>query len=195
MNALSKELLFADAVGVPVAGGGYMLNETYWGYVIRAADDTVSPLGARQAVAGLCGAVSALFALVIWAGPAAMLSVNVPEMRIALSVFFLGLALMLVRYATRGDNVELEIDTKAGELREVVRNRAGRPSLLGRWDFSEFGGVFVDRSSGDLTDMGLMLRYRNTSTVIEVARGPLARVESLRDRIGRDLLDSQAGAM
>ncbi len=95
-------------------------------------------------------------------------------------------------FASRGTKLEVQIDTAQGEVREIVRNRAGRPSLLGSYGFDAIGGVFIDRINGqDRLPMGhavLVLRYLNTAQTMPVAAGREDDLAPLRDRLGRDLM-------
>ena len=60
--------------------------------------------------------------------------------------------------------------------------------MIGRYDFKSFSGLFIDRERGEKGHGALMLRYRNSTTLLEVAYGPLPRIEALRDRLGKDLI-------
>ncbi|NVK06784.1 MAG: hypothetical protein HWD81_04505 [Marivivens sp.] len=191
MNALTTDRLFHNgAIEVPMgcSKADFMLADTYWGYVIRSLEGPSPMVKTLQAVALFVGAVFALAAVGLWLMPSSIVSDGVQVIKIGLTVFLAVVSAFCFRYATRGAEVELEFDTNVRELREVVRNHAGRPSLIGRYDFKSFSGLFIDRERGEKGHGALMLRYRNSTTLLEVAYGPLPRIEALRDRLGKDLI-------
>ena len=162
------------------------MRETHWGYIITGAEAEKMRVRALQIAAMAVGAAFMTCAVALWVFPSAATAHGF-EFHLGLSCAFVALGFFLVRFATRGTLVEIEVDLKAKELREVVRNRTGRPSLLGKWSFDSFGGLFIDRSKLSIDQAALMLRYRDTATVVEIASGPLSVIEPLRDRIGRDV--------
>jgi len=164
------------------------LDETYWGYIIRDTRRDNGLLFAMQAVAGLMAASFACATVGLWALPSMAFTGVALMSKALLSFFFLGMAGVLSWYASRGSRSEMQIDLRLGEVREVVRNRAGRSTLISRYGFDAIGGTLLEsgkRSNGQAT---LKIRYRNTAQTIEVARGPIGLLEALRDRLGRDLL-------
>ncbi len=191
MNAMATtDYSMSQAVDVPVAltNEGVALNDTYWGYVIHNDDKASALVMSMQIGATVVGAAFLLAAVGLWVLPSAIVSSGDIELTAIASAFFAVMGGLFLRYASRGTEVEIQVDTNSKELREVVRNRAGRPSLLAIWPFDAFGGLFIDRSRAEQS--ALMLRLRNTSTVVEIARGSLKEVEALRDRLGRDMLGS-----
>ncbi len=166
------------------------VDETYWGYVIRseAPDPVYVVLG--QAIAWLLGAGFAVAALGLWVMPSMAFGGGVLPMKLAVSTVLGCIAALLLWFASRGGRTELQVDTSLGEFREVVRNRAGRPSLVGRYGFDAIGSVFLDRAVGRQGEACLVMRYRNTTQVVSVAHGEIGMLESLRDRLGRDLMTS-----
>ena len=169
---------------------GTNVRETHWGYVIKGTEAEHVRVRAAQAASCFMGGAFLISAVALWIFPSRALAAGF-ELHLTLTCIFLAVGYFLVRYGTRGTLVEIEVDLNAKELREVVRNRAGRPSLLGKWSFDSFGGLFIDRSKLSSGEAALMLRYRGTATVVEVASGPLPRIENLRDRLGRDVFASQ----
>ena len=74
-----------------------------------------------------------------------------------------------------------------GEVREVICNRAGKPTTVGCYGFDTIGGVFLEYNE-DHETASLVLRYRNTSQTVHVAEGTEAQLISLRDRLAQDLM-------
>jgi len=94
-------------------------------------------------------------------------------------------------YASRGTQTEIHVDTRLAELREVVVNRAGRPTLLSRHGFDAVADVAFDpdgapdapRQTG-----ALVIRNEETSALVQVATGSFEALDRLRQRLGRDLM-------
>lgn len=177
-----------DTPAIDMSHASMALDETYWGYIIRDMRRSDSILVAMQLAAGAMAAAFAVATMGLWAMPSMAFTGAAIMSKAILSAFFLGMAGVLAWYATRGSRSELQVDLRLGEVREVVRNRAGRATLIGRYGFDSIGGAFLDNAKSVKGTATLKIRYRNTTQTIEVARGPLARIEALRDRLGRDLL-------
>jgi len=173
------------------------VEETHWGYIVRSTEATPIALVAAQVASWGIGVSLVVAAGAMWVMPAGPGRAEAPGMSIALSVLMLGVGALCLWYASRGVTSELQVDTKLGEVREVVRNRAGRPTPIGRYGFDAIGGVYIDvaakgaRRERDARG-ALVLRYRNTAQTLHVARGDLGTLAPLRDRIGRDLLVMRA---
>lgn len=164
------------------------LDETYWGYIIRSNEGPGFSIAVLQGLAMFFGACFIAVAIGLIAGPQILTGSLDFAMRGVAGVLFGGMAAFLLWFATRGVQSELQIDNSLGEVREVVRNRAGKSTLVGRYGFDAIGGVFMDRNAGKAGEAALLLRYRNTSQVLPVARGSIASLEVLRNRLGQDLI-------
>jgi hypothetical protein len=189
----SQEFGEASTVRVePRPQRSFRIEDTYWGYIICGTEKAPAWLVATQ----LASWVTGVLFLVVAVG---MIGISGTGNTVELMLFKVGAAVplavvagLLFWYASRGTMIELEIDTSRGEVREVLRNRTGRSTLLGLYGFDSIGGVFLERHKADgLRRSGqatLVLRYRNTSQVLRVARGSEPALEVLRDRLGRDLM-------
>lgn len=176
----------------------FALEERDWGYVIRSNEDPSVWAVAGQFGAWAGGIGAALAAAAQWMLPAAAQSllpaalVGAPLPRLALSLALLLGAAVLLWFASRGLRPEVEVDTARREVRQMVRNRAGRPTLVARHDFETIGGVVLDRGArrGEYrpSHAALVLRYRNTVQMLPVVYGRASDLVSLRDRLGRDLI-------
>ena len=166
----------------------FRVDETHWGYIVHKTGERKILISVLQFFAMFFGACFVAVALGLMLMPQALSGSTDLTMRIGAAVVFGGMAAFLLWYASRGTQSEVQIDNTLGEVREVVRNRAGRPTLHGRYGYDAIGGVFLDRSSPKSTNATLVLRYRNTAQTLPVARGPVSELEGLRNRIGRDLM-------
>ena len=170
----------------------YSVESNHWGYTIRSGHPAPFMILLVQALVWVAGCVLIAMAFGLWLLPAAINQGPVLGLKLGSSVLMLAAAAYCMWYASRGVMPELQIDTSRGEVREVVRNRTGRPTQVGLYGFDAIGGVFIDRGPGFGARRGanstLVLRYRNTPQTLFVASGNLADLTSLRDRLGRDLM-------
>lgn len=164
----------------------FNILETYWGYVVRPKGGPRLIIQIQQLLATLVGAsfLAAAFGMLLV--PQMAVGTLDFTMRAGAAVIFCGIAAFCLWYATRGTVSELQIDNNLGEVREVIRNRAGTSTLLGSYGFDAIGGVYIERREGNNSE--LVLRYRNTSQKLPVARGHASTLEHLRDRLGQDLM-------
>ncbi|MCA1776136.1 MAG: hypothetical protein LC676_11150 [Loktanella sp.] len=169
------------------AGPSFWVNETFWGYVVRAEGRPSPVVLVTQALSMLIAAAMIVVAFGLWLSPASFVESSDLVFRGVASVTLVATAAVLLWHASRGTKVELQVDLNMAEVREVVNNRAGRATLLGRHGFDAIGGVFIDRSRGRGAST-LCLRYRNTSQMLFVASGDDADLEGLCGRLGRDLV-------
>lgn len=184
-----------DTPAIDLAHPSMSLDETYWGYIIRDMRRNDNTLVMMQLAAGGLAAALVVATAGLWALPSVAFTGVALMSKALLSAFFLGMAGILGWYATRGTRSELQVDLRLGEAREVVRNRAGRATLIGRYGFDAIGGAFLDTSKTGKGRAALKIRYRNTTQTIEVARGPQSHIEALRDRLGRDLLSDPSAKL
>jgi len=167
----------------------FEIDETYWGYIIRSKDGPGLSIVLLQGLAMFFGACMLAVAAGLMIVPQMMTGSLDLTMRGMAAVFFTAAAVFLLWFGTRGVETELQIDNTLGEVREVLRNRSGKSTLVGRYGFDAIGGVFLDRNAGRLKgEAALMLRYRNTTQVLPVARGSVAALEALRNRLGQDMI-------
>jgi len=164
----------------------FSIDETYWGYVVRPQGRPRLIIQVQQYAATLIGAGFLAGAIGMLLVPQLASDTIDLAMRAGAATIFASIAAFCLWFATRGSETELQIDNNRGEVREVIRNRAGNSTLLGTYGFDAIGGVFIDRSGGKTAE--LVLRYRNTNQTLPVARGHALTLESLRDRLGQDLM-------
>lgn len=176
----------------PITKDGYQIDDTYWGYVVRTIEPPSLTLSVFQGLSWLAGIGFVVATAGLWLMPSSMTGPDVLGMKIGATAVALALSVFCLWFASRGTDSEIQIDTRMGEVREVVRNRTGRSTLVGRYGFDAIGSVFIDAGpNADRRTMetgSLVLRYRNTAQTMHVATGTTARLALLRDRIGRDLM-------
>lgn len=174
------------------------IDEAFWGYTVRSTDAPPMALVFAQAVAWMIGIACLISTLGLWLIPSGSATVGAMGMKLGATVLALAMAAFCLWFASRGSDSELQIDTHKGEVREMVRNRAGKATMIGRYGFDAIGSVFIDhgarRARDGSGDGVLVLRYRNTAQTLRVASGPLGSLMPLRDRLGRDLMLGSVGA-
>lgn len=175
------------ALNARIDAPSFWISETFWGYVIKSKRHASVPVMIAQAFSMLLAAAMLVVALGLWLSPNAFGSAADMLFRAAGSASLVFTAAILLWHASRGTQSELQIDLHLAEVREVVANRTGRETLIGRHGFDAIGGVFIERAQRTGPDT-LLLRYRNTSQVLFVAEGSAIMLEGLRDRLGRDLV-------
>ena len=160
------------------------VTETWWGYVIRNEREISAARRMVTIVAGLLAVAFAVSSVALWMAPTSLLSGDVVLMKAGGSSLMALIALLFARFATEDPVVEIQVDCRKSELREVVRRTGDETRLLGRYGFEEIGGLFFDRKGGGR----LVARYRNTPHLITIAEGGGPALERIRDRLGRDVM-------
>lgn len=165
----------------------FATEDVFWGYKVRSRDTAPVSVLVVQTVCFFLGAclLTATFGVLVL--PTLFFDGGVGFMRIGAAVFMGAIGFYLLWYASRGSIPEIHVDRKAREIREVVANRFGGPTLVGLYSFDEISGIYLepDEATGQSQ---LLLEYNDTAQTISVAAGTEAQLLSLRDRIAQDLL-------
>ncbi len=160
------------------------VTETWWGYVIRNEREISGGRRLLTILAGLLAVAFAVSGVALWMAPTSLLSGDVLLMKAGGSSLMALIAALFARLATEDPVVEIQVDCRRAELREVSRRAGDRTRLLGCYRFEEIGGLFFDRSGSGR----LVARYRNTAHLITIAEGGGRALERIRDRLGRDVM-------
>lgn len=167
----------------------YRINETYWGYIIHKADGAGTGTMVLQTASMVLGAAFLAAGLGLLVLPDMFSGSTDFAIRAVAAIIFFGFSAYLLWFASRGTQSEIQIDKALGEVREVVRNRAGKSTLIGRYGFDSVGGVFLDRANATGRNKAtLVLRYRNTAQTLPVVAGEISQLEGLCNRLGKDLM-------
>ena len=164
----------------------FEVKTTFWGYVIKGTGGPPLLLQVAQGVVLAFGCSFTAAALVLLTTGDAAPGAAMDSMRSGLIVVLSSMALLLMWFATRGGVVELHLDTAHGELRELVRHRAGRATLLGRHGFDDSVSLTLDRGDSPDSDAALMLRLTGGEGLC-IARGPDLALQELRRRLEQEL--------
>lgn len=175
-----------------VPESGFNVEETHWGYIVRSTCHNGHGLILSQSLSLLTGAALLAASIGMWIIPGMLAGIDALMMRMFVTIVFVAAAAMMLWYSSRGVVSEIQIDNGRGEIREVIRNHAGKMSLLACYSFDSIGGVFMEPTGSDDT-ASLVLRYRNSSDTVEVATGREGELSQLRDRISRDVIVGTTG--
>lgn len=194
MTAMPDVQMFSpDVAGADRQRGACVVEETYWGYILRATARPSLTVLAAQGASWLLGILALAGVGALWFGPSGAVAGELLGFRVGFSTVLTSLGIFLLWFASRGSLAEVQVDTARGEVREVLRNRIGRPTLLGRYGFDAFGDVRLERQAGarrrgTAGHVVLVLQFRNTDHRIEIAAGSSDELGRLRDRLGVDLM-------
>lgn len=169
----------------------FLVEDTYWGYIIRSGRGPSLGVALAQAVCfffGVCLLTASAGILVL---PTLFFDGELGAMRVGSSALFGAFAGYLLWFASRGTQAEVHVDTSMGEVREVICNRAGKPTTVSAFGFETIGGVFLNPHPKSDAYV-LSLRYRNTAQTVSVAEGTEAQLIALRDRLANDLMITPA---
>jgi hypothetical protein len=164
----------------------FSVEDTFWGYQIQSARVPAMGLVLAQSLSYFLGACFMIAAVSIVAAPLLFMGESVGVIRIVASVLFAAAAFYLLWFASRGSQTEIHVDTSVGEIRQVISNRAGKPTTVGAYGFDAIGGVHIIDAQGQMSL--LVLQYRDTDRQVSVAEGLEAQLIPLRDRMAQDLM-------
>jgi len=179
----------ARRVERPKTLAGVLLEDTSWGYIIERKRTGVTANEIIVAGAWALGIALLVSAFGMLVSPVGYDSTETIVMKGGLALLVAAIGVRLVWYSSRGTETELQVDLTLGEVRQVVRNKVGKPTLLSKYAFEDIGSVFIDRRKGLRSNGVLLLRYKNTTKLIQAAIGPVLGLEAMRDRLGRDFLE------
>lgn len=166
---------------------GPTIVETYWGYVIREAQDrfdreTVSEVALRF----LC-IVFLMAASVQWLLPASFFPGNVFAMKAGLSLVFGAFAVALYGYANRGFSTDIQVDTLRRELRVSDCTSRGQTRLRTVVPMRWIEEVVVRPFEGADASAELLVRMLDRPDFLTIARGPERKITGLSRRLKADL--------
>ncbi len=167
---------------------GPLVEESYWGFSVRSTTQAPLSFYVNQGLSLSLGAgfVAAVVGLLIV--PSAVIQSDSMTMRLGLGVFFAILAWVLISYANRGVTSELQIDCNLCEVREVLKNRISKSTLVGQYGFDSFNAVSISRRGNDPQNVELFLTSKDPSQHLMVARGTEAQIGALYGRMTRDMM-------
>ena len=173
-----------------LAEPGNLVDERRWGYILNAPGMTIAQLNIWQRLSVLVATYLLSFSLACLVPMFLGMMPHFDILCVAASVLMTLLAMPFAWYATRGSKAYIYVNTYQNELREVVPNMIGKPTVLRRIPFSEIGGVRVDH--GGEGQRAVLLLWQGGSwrrvAVLEGGRGDLT---SLREKLAKDVFGEE----
>ncbi len=165
------------------------VNEHFWGYEITPNEQLI---GIAVLLRGLCGFLMVtLFAAAvgIWLVPAVSFIGDAEVAKSLATLAFLGLSFVFARMAARGSRVRVQIDTSAGEFREVVDGPTGKDIVLAKYGFDAVEDIHVVGPRGKGSIGQVQVTFKASGKVahrIAVGDGGLLLLGPLRSRLASD---------
>ena len=163
----------------------FEVRQAFWGYAIRSTEGAPVLLQVAQGAVMAMSATFVASAMVLLLSPADGDHLSIPHLGAA--ILLMASALFLLRFATRGMVVELQVDLARGELREIVSHRVGPATMLGRHDFDPAASLHIHRRGAVLALPCLFLHHRGSAEGLCIAQGPEPVLLQLRARLAHDL--------
>jgi hypothetical protein len=160
-----------------------MVNETFWGYIVRPPQGAMSFFALSEIGAVFSGVLLMMLGAGQWLIPGAILTEDLLSMKIVTTTLFISIGLMLFWIGRRGLVQELHLDRLRGELRFIQRNHAGQSRLVGRLPFDQVESVFIHRSEirGAKSKLYLREAGRRSARLLYAAKE--AELIGVRDRL------------
>lgn len=125
-NAAQAGIGFEQAAGAAVSP----VRDSFWGFTIAPTEQMDAAELAMRGIVLLFGGAAALAALGLWLVPAVVFAGPALGIKLVGSIMLAAIGALALRHGVRGKAVHLEVDTRLGELREVVTHMTGRTEIL-----------------------------------------------------------------
>lgn len=156
------------------------IEECYWGYELRMNETALSLAVIWRALAGFGSIVALIAALGVL-----MMSAGAGITTLLISGLFVAVAVACANTGRRDTQVRVQIDTRNGELREVVDGRLGKVDVLAQYGLDAVRAVRLVGSGAD-NGFGQIHAEVEGYGSIPLADGAIAPLRALRDRIAAD---------
>ncbi|WP_208347089.1 hypothetical protein [Pseudaestuariivita rosea] len=166
---------------------GFTVEEAPWGYTIRANFKEAWVAIALQVASWAFATACILASVALWFAPSTTTGPYVVYIKFGTSVLLATLGMLLLSYSVRGRQSEFQVDTKKGEIREVVPNKSGAPTELSCYDFRDLNDVIIRQIQQNSKAETLLLSYKNGMHFVPLVSGSQHILENLKDRILADL--------
>ncbi|WP_424179583.1 hypothetical protein [Yoonia sp. TsM2_T14_4] len=162
------------------------VEDTYWGYLIRSERGESFGFVLLQSACLVLGMACLVMAAGVATLTPLMFGVALTPFRMAVVALLGAVAAYLLWFASRGTRTEIHIDTSIREIHQVIRNRAGRPTILRTHDFAQITDILTQRDDASGTAL-LVLQGNDTVLSICIAMASAPRLDALHDRLARDV--------
>ena len=170
-----------------------ILEERRWGYILNAPGKSYLQMNMMQRVSVFVAAYLLAYSLSCLVPVAAGLNMHVDILCASASLLVGFLALPFIWFATRGTKAYIYINTYRNELREVVPNMIGKPTVLRRVPFKEIGGVRIDH--GEAGERAVLMLWQGSQwRRVAVLEGGRHGLSSLREKLAKDFFSEHLAA-
>lgn len=170
----------------PVAS--YSVEETFWGYIVRSNLPESLWVTLGQGLSGVVAMSFLVASIGMWLMPGAMFAGSVVGMKALASLVLLTIAFLLARYADTGQQFELQVDTRLGEVREVAQTRTGNSKVVATYGFDAVQSLIIVPSRIGSGIGQLMMKRIDDRAPVTIAVGMVSSLERLQSRVERDLI-------
>ena len=187
MTALPDPEEFLTTLGVNAENGVQLhpdVRERFWGYEVRMTQTRTFGMSVVRSAACVAGLGFGLLgvSLLIW--PSLMQGIGLEGHSVAALACFC-LAVIAAHVYALHRPVRVQIDTSAGELREVIDRRFGGEAVLARYGLDAVAGVDVVASQTDPSFGQVHVRVKGYG-VLPVGDGAVSALRPLRDQLAVD---------
>lgn len=196
---LESKRLVKRYFGAPTFGDAQLaetpvsLDERRWGYILNAPGRSYLQMNMMQRVSVFVAAYLLSYTFSCLVAVATGLNTSVDILCVAASGLVGLLALPFIWFATRGTQAYIYINTYRNELREVVPNLIGKPTVLRRVPFRDIGGVRIDHGGAGERAV-LLLRQGSQWRRVAILEGGRRGLTSLREKLAKDVFSEQLAA-
>ncbi|MFQ6549021.1 hypothetical protein AADZ90_013785 [Aestuariibius sp. 2305UL40-4] len=172
----------------PALLAGFSVKETEFGYIICSRETPSFSVQLGQLLALVLAMAFGVASMALLFLPGSSVAEGIMTMKLVSSIAFGSVAGLCLHFATRGSIPELHVDIVKGEIREMLRTRAGRRTIADRYGFQAVSDLMLDRNTGVPGQAQLLMRYRDGAPMLLIATGDEVYLRQLRDRLSVDLL-------
>ncbi|MBT8412442.1 MAG: hypothetical protein KJP02_11695 [Octadecabacter sp.] len=158
------------------------MAEHFWGIEVASGQDVLDLALVLRGVKALAAGAAFVLAMIVWLPPFAGFLTGAVAAKGLVCIILLVTGLVMARAASRGTRVYVQLDTKAGEIREVAYTVFGKVNVLARYGIDSVTGVSVQRSD-KLADAAQILILIDGVGAIRAGVGSVFCVKQLQNRM------------
>jgi hypothetical protein len=136
------------------------VTEHYWGYEVRPNEQLVDIAVLLRATCGFLTVATLIAAVGLWLLPSTVFGAQAMVAKMTVSLLLICASLVLARVAARGTCVRVQVDTAAGEVREVTDGMFQSDIVLAhyRFDVIDAVDVIAARSSASFGQVQIIIK-------------------------------------
>ena len=161
------------------------VTEHFWGYEVRPNEQLVNISVLLRAICGFLTVATLIAAVCLWLLPATVFGAQALVTKMSVSLFLICASLVLARVVARETGVRVQIDTAAGEVREVVDGLFQRDIVLAHYGFDAIDAVDVIAARSSASFGQVQISIKGIGPVPAGDGSPLL-IAALRSRLASD---------